>query len=317
GSAATLRGPRDRRSVQPEDRHVHGHRHCGRGVHSAHLLGWGRWLGWRPDLAAVRYHQPAAGRTDTGDRCGHAHAQGTSVLASADPDGLCALRVHVRAHPAGWTVLQRRQLAAVRPGHYHPGRCGVGDARSDSCYGQNQETRSRTGRRAAAHRRREAARRHSTTLGNIMGWWQRFSAGLKEYYVAPYRRTSARAKRDAEDLFMMLVMSEALGVPNPASGVTLELLPEMLDRMHEWHTRQGLEQSPFDGMSCCRKATRHAARTCQSTQRPVPRRQRWRWKNSDRLGGGPAPSHGWSTCAARLDRPGAQPRPPLGTNRWR
>lgn len=84
-----------------------------------------------------------------------------------------------------------------------------------------------------------------------MGWWQRFSAGLREYYVAPYRRTFARAQRDEEDLFMMLVMSEALGVPNPASGVTLELLPEMLDRMHEWHIRQGLEQSPLAGMSCC------------------------------------------------------------------
>lgn len=84
-----------------------------------------------------------------------------------------------------------------------------------------------------------------------MSWWQRFSELLREFYIAPYRRTFARAKRDEEDLFMMLVLSEALGVPNPASGVTLELLPEMLDRMHEWHTRQGLEQSPFDGMSCC------------------------------------------------------------------
>lgn len=84
-----------------------------------------------------------------------------------------------------------------------------------------------------------------------MSWWQRFSAGLKEYYVGPYRKTFARAQRDEEDLFMMLVMSEALGVPNPASGVTLELLPEMLDRMHEWHVRQGLERSPFEGLNCC------------------------------------------------------------------
>src|SRR5699024_10122835 len=194
----TLRGPRGRRSAQPEDRYVHGHRHFGRCVYSAHVLRRCRWLGCRVDLAAVRYHLPAAGLTDTGDRFDHSHDQVKYDLASADPAVLCALRVHVRAHSAGWTVLQRRQLAAVRPGHYHPGRCGVGDARSDSCYGQNQETRSRTGRRAAAHRRREAARRHSTTLGNIMGWWQRFSAGLKEYYVAPYRRTFARAKRDEE-----------------------------------------------------------------------------------------------------------------------
>lgn len=81
--------------------------------------------------------------------------------------------------------------------------------------------------------------------------WKRFNDGLHEFYVAPYRRVFARAKRDEEDLFMMLVLSEALGLPNPASGMTLELLPEMLDRMHEWHTRQGLDHSPMDGIGCC------------------------------------------------------------------
>lgn len=81
---------------------------------------------------------------------------------------------------------------------------------------------------------------------------RRIDAGLREFYVAPYRRTFARARRDEEDLFMMLVLSEALGVPNPASGTTLELLPEMLDRMHEWHVRMGMDRSPFDEhLSCC------------------------------------------------------------------
>ena len=84
--------------------------------------------------------------------------------------------------------------------------------------------------------------------GTVLGRWQR---GLREFYVAPYRRVFARARRDEEDLFMMLVLSEALGLPNPASGATLELLPEMLDRVHEWHTRQGLDTSPFDSFSCC------------------------------------------------------------------
>lgn len=81
--------------------------------------------------------------------------------------------------------------------------------------------------------------------------WRGFSRGLEEFYTAPYRRTMARARRDEEDLFMMLVLSEALGVPNPAAGATLELLPEMLDRMHDWHTRQGLKDLPIDGLSCC------------------------------------------------------------------
>jgi hypothetical protein len=43
------------------------------------------------------------------------------------------------------------------------------------------------------------------------------SAGLREFYVAPYRRTFARARRDEDNLFMLLVFSETLGVPNPAA----------------------------------------------------------------------------------------------------
>ena len=49
---------------------------------------------------------------------------------------------------------------------------------------------------------------------------------------------------------MMLVLSEALRA-QPGFRATLELLPEMMDRMHDWHIRQGLDQSPLDGLSCC------------------------------------------------------------------
>jgi hypothetical protein len=50
---------------------------------------------------------------------------------------------------------------------------------------------------------------------------------------------------------MLLVYAEALGVPNPAGYYTLELLPVLYDRVHEWHTRCGMERSPFDGFRCC------------------------------------------------------------------
>ena len=79
----------------------------------------------------------------------------------------------------------------------------------------------------------------------------RLGAGLHEFYVAPYRRTFARAQRVEEDLFMMLVLSEALGVPNPASYYTVELLPVVYDRFHDWHRRMGMERSPLEHISCC------------------------------------------------------------------
>ena len=38
---------------------------------------------------------------------------------------------------------------------------------------------------------------------NGPSWWQRFVAGLNEFYHAPYRQTMARAARDEEDFFML------------------------------------------------------------------------------------------------------------------
>ena len=48
---------------------------------------------------------------------------------------------------------------------------------------------------------------------------------LKEFYEAPYRGAVARAKRDEDDLFMLFVYAELLGIPNPATYYTLELQP--------------------------------------------------------------------------------------------
>ena len=84
--------------------------------------------------------------------------------------------------------------------------------------------------------------------------WDRLRAlgrGLDEFYTAPYRRTFAKAQQEEDDLFMLLVMSEALGVPNPANYYTLELLPLVYEDVHAWHKRMGLERSPLDGISCC------------------------------------------------------------------
>ena len=83
------------------------------------------------------------------------------------------------------------------------------------------------------------------------GRWQQISAGLREFYVAPYRRTFARAQREEDDLFMLLVFAETLGVPNPAAWYTLELMPLLYERFHDWHRRMGMEHSPLDHLRCC------------------------------------------------------------------
>lgn len=79
----------------------------------------------------------------------------------------------------------------------------------------------------------------------------RADRGLREYYAAPFRQSFARARRDEDDLFMLLVFAENLGVPNPTTFYTLELLPIVYDRFHQWHTRMGMEKSPLDHVHCC------------------------------------------------------------------
>lgn len=85
-------------------------------------------------------------------------------------------------------------------------------------------------------------------IGDI---WQTVQELATEFYTAPYRGTIARAKRDEDDLFMLFIFSEMMGVPNPATYYTLELQPVLMEQFHEWHTRMGMEHSPLDHFKCC------------------------------------------------------------------
>jgi hypothetical protein len=79
--------------------------------------------------------------------------------------------------------------------------------------------------------------------------WRRFAELYREFATARYRSAVARERRDAEDLFLLLCFSDMMGIPNPVSYYTLELLPEMLERFHQWHLRQGMERSPLEGFT--------------------------------------------------------------------
>lgn len=70
-------------------------------------------------------------------------------------------------------------------------------------------------------------------------------------YVAPYRSAIQREYLRQRDLFMLLGVSDMLGVPSPVSFYTLELLPDLIDGFHEWHLRLGMEHPPEGGFRCC------------------------------------------------------------------
>ena len=74
---------------------------------------------------------------------------------------------------------------------------------------------------------------------------------VREFYDGRHRGALARERRQEEDLFMLMVVGEMMGIPNPAGYYTLELLPVLYEGFHEWHTRMGMEKSPLDGFRCC------------------------------------------------------------------
>ena len=81
--------------------------------------------------------------------------------------------------------------------------------------------------------------------------WAAFTAGLREFYAGPYRRTFARARRAEDDLFSVVVLGEALGVPDPAAYYTVELTPALYPEFHDWHRRMGMDRSPLEHVGCC------------------------------------------------------------------
>ena len=83
------------------------------------------------------------------------------------------------------------------------------------------------------------------------GWLGKVGFFMEEAYSARYRGAIARARRDEDDLFMLLVFAEMMGLPNPASYYTLELQPLLMERFHDWHRRQGMAHSPLDHFRCC------------------------------------------------------------------
>ena len=103
-----------------------------------------------------------------------------------------------------------------------------------------------------------AERDAETEAGRRAAFWAALRCrlqGAREIYegvyVAPYRSAIHREFLHQRDLFLVLGISDMLGVPSPVSFYTLELLPDLIDGFHDWHRRLGLEQAPEGGFRCC------------------------------------------------------------------
>ncbi len=103
----------------------------------------------------------------------------------------------------------------------------------------------------ATRKRRQSKVPHQSLPGQFFQKLKKIERSLEEFYMAPYRRERMREIRREEDLFLLLLFSDMLGAPNPVIWYAAELIPYVFDSLHDWHTRMGMEHSPFDGLQCC------------------------------------------------------------------
>ncbi len=86
------------------------------------------------------------------------------------------------------------------------------------------------------------------------GWLERARTLLERYDRMLRLGHEAEVRRELEeqeDRVLLMLLSEAMGLPNPASYYALELYPVLIERYHEWHRRMGMAHSPLDHIRCC------------------------------------------------------------------
>src|SRR5699024_1459827 len=88
-------------------------------------------------------------------------------------------------------------------------------------------------------------------VNNMLEKIKKLIAFYEEVLSLPHRQEIARELRDEDDLFFLLLYSEMIGILNPVFYYTLELYPYMIEELHEWHLRMGMDKSPMTGIRCC------------------------------------------------------------------
>ncbi|MDR9770217.1 MULTISPECIES: hypothetical protein [Acetomicrobium] len=77
--------------------------------------------------------------------------------------------------------------------------------------------------------------------------WKKVAAFFKDFFATllkPINKTHPMVMKEAldtNDAFMILVFGDLLGIPNPTSYYTLELLPYLADDIERWQQRMAVK----------------------------------------------------------------------------
>lgn len=82
-------------------------------------------------------------------------------------------------------------------------------------------------------------------------WLKRLFRAYQTLCDRTLRRPVALEARRRRDFMRLMVLSESLGIPNPANWYCLELMPFLIEDYHRWHRRMGQEHAPPGGFRCC------------------------------------------------------------------
>jgi hypothetical protein len=74
---------------------------------------------------------------------------------------------------------------------------------------------------------------------------------LEGMALSGHRRRLRAQAIELNDLFLLLCYMDLLGLPNPAALYLFEVYPYLLDELHLWHRRMGMDRSPLADFSCC------------------------------------------------------------------
>lgn len=73
---------------------------------------------------------------------------------------------------------------------------------------------------------------------------------FEDAYYQKYGRALQREQREIDDFFMIITFAEMMGISNPFIFYTLDMMPQLMPKFHEWHKRMGVPHSHFDSFPC-------------------------------------------------------------------
>jgi len=78
----------------------------------------------------------------------------------------------------------------------------------------------------------------------------KFSQELEDSYRRSFASSIKRENSEIDDFFMLICFSEIFGLENPYSLYTLEMLPVLMPKFHDWHQNLGIKHSFFENFPC-------------------------------------------------------------------